>query len=219
MANSALRHDRHASAAGPKRLLLLLATQNADKTAQPAAFEERLGMMCVFGAELHANLAVGVDVGVTTEPYFHNKAAAIEESAFYGAPPGPEQVHLTGFDTLVRFLDTKYYPPQHTLAPLAPFLSRHRLRVTYRTGASWGDREEQARCLADLREGRREHEGGKREWADRVDMVEGRKEGEEVISSTRVRDAVRAGHLEVLPSLVTDGVREWIVGQKLYTED
>lgn len=159
---------------------------------------------------------MAVDVGVTTEPYFHDKAAAIDESKIYDPPP--EQVYLTGFDTLIRLLNPKYYPPEHTLAPLEPFLRRHRVRVTYRTGADWGEREVQGRYLRDLKEGRREHEGGKREWADRFELVEGRADGEEVVSSTRVRDAIKKGDKEALRGLVTEGVGEWIMQEKSYTE-
>jgi len=223
IATSALLHDRGAS---PKRLLLLLATQNADKAPKPAPFEHRLVMMTIFAEDLRAHLAqqvrleegeaVAVDVGVTTEPYFHDKAAAIDESKIYDPPP--EQVYLTGFDTLIRLLNPKYYPPEHTLAPLEPFLRRHRVRVTYRTGADWGEREVQGRYLRDLKEGRREHEGGKREWADRFELVEGRADGEEVVSSTRVRDAIKKGDKEALRGLVTEGVGEWIMQEKSYTE-
>jgi hypothetical protein len=31
-----------------------------------------------------------------------------------------EQVHLTGYDTLIRIFNSKYYPPEHTLKPLRP---------------------------------------------------------------------------------------------------
>ena len=186
-------------------------------------------MMTIFAQDLRAQFAgqaqgeeeedddeFAVDVGVTTLPYFHHKAAAIEESGLYPDPP-PEQVHLTGYDTLIRLLDPKYYPPGRTLAPLEGFLGRHRVRVTYRTGSEWGGREEQEKYLRDLREGKREGEGGRREWADRFEMVEGREAGEEVVSSTKVRDAVREGDMEALSKLVTDGVGEWIVQEGLYT--
>ncbi|KAI9877715.1 MAG: hypothetical protein M1830_003027 [Pleopsidium flavum] len=223
IATSAILHDHGAS---PRRLLLLLATQNADKAPKPASFEHRLAMMTIFAEDLRTHLAqkgrlkegeaVAVDVGVTTEPYFNDKAAAIDDSRAYDPPP--EQVHLTGFDTLVRLLNPKYYPPEHTLTPLEPFLGRHRVRVTYRTGADWGEREEQGKYLRDLKEGRREHEGGKKEWADRFELVEGRADGEEVVSSTRVRDAIKRGDKEALRGLVTDRVREWIMQEELYTE-
>lgn len=162
---------------------------------------------------------IGVDIGVTKLPYFIDKAKAIDESGEYEA--GTPQVHLTGFDTLIRILDPKYYPPTHTLEPLEPFLARHRLRVTYRTDDQWGARAAQDEYLAELGEGKREKEGGKREWVTegRIEMVEGRREGEEVVSSTRVREAVGNGDEALLKKLVTDGVADWILEEGLYRED
>ena len=162
---------------------------------------------------------VGIDIGVTKLPYFIDKALAIEESGSY--PAETTQVHLTGFDTLIRILDPKYYPPSHTLAPLEPFLGKHRLRVTYRTDDQWGAKAAQDKYLAELGEGRREKEGGKREWVTEgtIEMVEGRKEGEEIVSSTRVREAVRKGDRELLMKLVTGGVADWVLEAGLYKED
>src|SRR5277367_460709 len=49
IATSALSQD-HGPA--PKRLLLLLATQNADKAPKPASFEQRLVLMTIFANDL-----------------------------------------------------------------------------------------------------------------------------------------------------------------------
>lgn len=49
-------------------------------------------------------------------------------------------------------------------------------------------------------------------------MVEGRKEGEEVVSSTKVREAVKSDDREALRHLVTDGIAKYILKQKLYLE-
>jgi nicotinamide-nucleotide adenylyltransferase len=239
IATTALTHDRGAV---PKRLLLLLATQNADKPSKPASFEQRLVMMSIFAEDLRkayrSSTAAGVgkeesadtrkqskaeedelaiDIALTTHPYFIDKASAIAASGAY--PPETTQVHLIGYDTLIRLLDPKYYPPTHTLAPLEPFLGKHRLRVTYRTDADWGSRERQERYLKSLAEGEREQEGGRREWAQRIELVEGRREGEEVVSSTRVREAAKKGDRDTLRKLVTEGVAEWIMQEKLYVDD
>ena len=162
--------------------------------------------------------AIGVDIGVTKLPYFIDKATAIEDSGAY--PARTPQVHLTGFDTLIRILDPKYYPPAHTLEPLEPFLAKHRLRVTYRTDDQWGARAAQDEYLAEIGEGRREQEGAKREWVreGRIELVEGRAEGEEVVSSTRVREAVRDGDEVLLRKLVTAGVADWILEEGLYKD-
>ena len=211
------------------RLLLLLATQNADKPSKPASFEDRLVMMNLFAQDLHAQLrshqgghggsggnnTLSIDIGVTKKPYFIDKAAAIASSDSY--PESLEQVHLTGFDTLIRIFDAKYYPPEHTLRPLQPFLSRHRMRVTLRPDSDWGGREEQESFLSHLAQGGREDEGGKREWAAQITLVEGKKEGEEVVSSTKARDAAQQQNAETLKKQVTGSVSYWIISESLYS--
>ncbi|KAL2411162.1 hypothetical protein ABEF94_000287 [Exophiala dermatitidis] len=93
-----------------------------------------------------------IDIGITKEPYFTDKARCIDESNIYrnthdvnssttsgngtsasGGDAYIEQIHLTGFDTLIRIFTPKYYPNHHPpLSALQPFLSRHRLRATVR---------------------------------------------------------------------------------------
>jgi nicotinamide-nucleotide adenylyltransferase len=233
IATSALSQDHGRT---PKRLLLLLATQNADKAPKPASFEQRLTLMTIFandlrGAYISTSSArsrsssteeavedqPAIDIGVTKHPIFVDKASAIEASGFY--PPDTTQVHLTGYDTLIRILNPKYYPPTHTLAPLEPFLSKHRLRVTYRTDDDWGGRAEQEAYLKALADGERDAEGGRRDWAGRIELVEGRREGEEVVSSTRVREAVKSGDGDILRKLVSEGVADWVLQERLYADD
>lgn len=221
IATSALEDSRQ-----PSRLLLLLATQNADKPSKPASFEDRLVMMTMFAQDLRSHLQSQltsaspgelpeIDIGVTKKPYFVDKAAAIEESGLYAQ--GTEQVHLTGYDTLIRIFNPKYYPPTHTLQPLEPFLSRHRLRVTMRPDDEWGNREEQENYLQQLAQGGREQDGAKREWADRIQLVQGNKAGELPISSTRARQAAQSKD-QLLTSLVTESVASYVDSQNLYQE-
>jgi nicotinamide-nucleotide adenylyltransferase len=58
------------------------------------------------------------------------------------------------------------------------------------------------------------------EWAagGRIVMCDGRKGGEETISSTKVRDAAKKGNKELLGRLVSRGVAEWILDENLYLE-
>lgn len=219
IATSALSHDKGLE---PKRLLLLLATQNADKAPKPASFEQRLVMMELFSQDLIKlvkqdkaleSTDTVVDIGLTKLPYFSDKARSIDEAKVYENEP--QQVHLTGFDTLIRIFNPKYYD-ENSLSSLQPFLSRHRLCVTYRVDDSWGGKAEQDEYLETLRSGGREDEGGKREWAERIDLVEG---SETIISSTKVREACKQGDRDALSKLVTKGVADFALTEQLYLGD
>ena len=188
-------------------------------------------MMSIFAEEMVRGIAadvgaegVVVDVGVTKEARFVDKARVIEECGVYssiddkGRRHPTEQVHLTGFDTLVRLLDIKYYPPNHNLTPLEELFEKHRVRVTRRTGDAWGGREEQDEYMMKLKKGQMEDNGGKREWAERIELVEGRQEGEEIVSSTRVREASKKRDDVVLMKLVAAEVAGWILDEKLYVD-
>lgn len=181
---------------------------------------------------------IPVDIGLTKHPYFHEKSAAIASSPEYDfapARPDPatttvatEQIFLAGYDTLIRIFNPKYYVPpvavQGGAAPeegsqttpmqsaLGPFLARARLRVTMRTDADWGGREEQIRYVEGLLAGDElEKVGGKKEWARRVEMVEGLDATDGlVLSSTEARKAVAAEDWERLRRLVGAGVAELI---------
>ncbi len=157
-----------------------------------------------------------IDVGLIKQPYFHDKAAAVDESDVY--PGTPQQVHLIGFDTLVRIFNTKYYPPDHNLRVLKPFLSKHRVRATYRTDDEWGNRQEQDQYVQDLADGNRTFEGAERGWAQQLTLVEGRQEGEDIVSSTLARKAAKNDPAS-LDKYVMPTVRDWIFSEKLYSEE
>lgn len=162
-----------------------------------------------------------VDVGVTKKPYFHDKAIAIDDSGSYKSPEtgaGPEQVYLIGFDTLIRLLDSKYYSPEQSLHALDPFFEKHRIRVTPRTDEGYGGRDEQALYVRALADGKREDEGGRKEWASKIELVEGRRAGEETVSSTKVREAVGKGDHEALGRFVTERVMHFILDYRLYVD-
>ena len=163
--------------------------------------------------------SIGVDIAVTKLPIFVDKVEEIEKSGVYGDPGEVEQVHLIGFDTLVRLLDTKYYPPRHTLEPLEKLFGSHRVRVTKRTGDNWGGVLEQDRYVRKLVDGEREEEGWKKQWVEKTELVEGRQADEEVISSTKVREAVKAGDRSMLEKAVSQEVAKWIFDEGLYKED
>lgn len=219
IATSALREKPDC----PARLLLLLATQNADKPAKPASFEDRLVMMELFAHDLLSHLQSSqqqqeqqlpqIDIGVTRQPYFVDKAAEIETSGVY--PPSLEQVHLTGYDTLIRIFNPKYYPPEHTLQPLTPFLSQHRLRVTMRPNDEWGNQEEQQSFLINLAQGGRASEGGRPEWAQRIQLVQGSRPEDPPVSSTKAREAIQQDP-GLLETLVPPRVQDFLLRETPY---
>jgi len=195
--------------------------------------EHRLVMMTIFAEDLLKSLSreskegsgIAVDIGITKLPYFIDKCAAITSSGIYQSDPSQtgeppiEQVHLIGYDTLVRLLDTKYYPLQHTLAPLNGLFQHHRLRVTYRQADDWGSREEQDAYLRSLKEGKMADKGGRREWADKIVMVAGKQAGEQAISSTRVREAVEEKDEERVREFCTAGVARYILEEGVYPRE
>ena len=242
--SSAQRQGQHEQST---RLLLLLATENADKAPKPTGFADRLVMMVLMAQSLQRSLAtarsgadaaqpgrseldtdIEVDIGVTKKPYFMDKAAAIDESGIYYSPSGgdasveatPEQTHLTGFDTLTRIFDPKYYPSELGLAALAPFLEKHRVRAMLRTGegGKYGEREAQEGWLEGL--AGEEAKGFKRGWLERVELVDD-EEVREVkgVSSTRVREGVKAEDWGLVRDLVGQEVEGWIRERGLYAEE
>ena len=188
-------------------------------------FAEELVELVTTSDEMgHTEGDVIVDVGVTKEARFIDKARILEAQEEYtdhdnnDTAKTVEQVHLIGFDTLIRLLDTKYYPPKHNLEPLEDLFAKHRVRVTRRTDDAWGGREEQDQYVREIAEGQKEADGPRKEWAQKIDLVDGKEEGEETISSTKVREAAKAVDEEALKKLVTDGVARWILDEKLYLE-
>jgi nicotinamide-nucleotide adenylyltransferase len=191
---------RSSSSTTKPRVLLLLAVQNADKAPSPASFPTRLAMMESFGHGIMEKADIdGVDIGVTTKPYFPDKASAIEETY-----PGMGQVFLVGYDTLIRVFDAKYYPEGKMDSVVRPFLAKTSLRVTLRTDGKWGGKEEQEAFWQRL-------EAWQRKEVELVDGVGG------AVSSSRVRDKVCRG--EDVRELIDEGVQWWINETNLYIED
>jgi nicotinamide-nucleotide adenylyltransferase len=85
------------------------------------------------------------------------------------------------------------------------------------SSSEYGNVEEQAAFLENLRNGGLEKEGFERAWVDQIDMVLGN-EGTGV-SSTRVRKAAKEGDWDTVGKLCTDGVAGWVKEMGLYEED
>ncbi|KAF2490814.1 Nucleotidylyl transferase [Lophium mytilinum] len=237
LATSALR-DSSPTDATPHRLLLLFATQNADKAPSPASYTHRLALMTLFAEDLSHSLAsssspstselssIPIDIGLTTAPYYTDKSAAIattEPPAYFSYPV---HVHLVGFDTLIRFCNPKYYPNHSPpLSALAPFFEAgHKLRVTERpadasdaSSDAYGSVESQRGYVDNLAQGGLEEEGFRKEWARQIDLV-GAAEGTGV-SSTRVRRAAADGQWGAVEQLCTKGVSAYVREGGLYGDE
>ncbi|KAF3039170.1 hypothetical protein E8E12_005286 [Didymella heteroderae] len=220
----------------PYRLLLLFSTQNADKAPSPASFVQRIALMTIFAEDFSRSLKMGsagtelsdlsIDIGLTKEPYYSDKSIAIRDTSppFYSSEP--IHVHLIGYDTLIRFCNPKYYPKYDPpLSALKPFFDDgHKLRVTQRptdpndkSSNEFGTVEAQQKYVNDLKNGTREKDGFRPEWADNIDMVEA---NDSVgVSSTRVRGAAKDGNWDLVEELCTEGVAAWLRDQALYSED
>ncbi|KAB8621928.1 hypothetical protein FH972_026037 [Carpinus fangiana] len=210
---------------GPHRLLLLFSVHNADKSPAPATFEQRLAMMMLFAEDIVTRMQAArnklpeadIDVGLTTKPYYNDKSTAIEMDGVYEGTP--EHVHLVGYDTFVRIFEPKYYamhsPP---LSALASYFNRHGLRVTLRPEEKWGGNEEQAKFWEKLRDGDMEGDGGKSEWADKIEVVESDAEGVGV-SSTQVREAAEHAQWDKVRRMCTESVGPWVHEMKPYEAD
>lgn len=166
-----------------------------------------------------------VDIAVTKCARFVDKAAAVaeaysrqtvgeegditvakEKEAF---KKGPEQTYLTGYDTLVRLLDKKYYPDSKGgMEVLHSFWETSKVVVMARDG--YGGVEEMEALIQGLKEERPE-------WAERIKVVEASEKAVGV-SSTVVRRAVKEGDEEVLGRCLTAEVREWVKERRLYEE-
>lgn len=216
LARNALLNDNGTK---PVRMMFLLATENADKKPKPAQFEDRLVMMSLMAGRVGDEFPdIPVDVAVTKKPFFMDKAASIDEARIYGSA---QQVHLTGYDTIVRIFNAKYYPDDLKLRVLEPFLEKHRLRVCYRLSGEEGsseaekDKNEQDAYVEGIGDGSRAAEGMKKEWRKAIELVD---DANEVrgISSTNARKAAVQGNAETLEDLLGADVAEYVLDQKLY---
>ena len=176
---------------------------------------------------------LAIDIALTTFPYFHDKSAAIASSEFYSGHgvESPEQLFLAGFDTLIRIFNPKYYKPPvpeegiydaHETpmqSALDPFLGRARLRITMRTDDDWGGKDEQLAYVDSMLHGDElENVGGRKEWASRVELVEGIQADEGAVSSTLARNAAKQEDWKALRSSVSEPVATYIQSQGLYSE-
>ena len=198
-----------------KFLLLLLATQNADKTIKPAAFEDRLVMMTLMANDLNKKYPTAVvDVGITKEPFFHKKASCIDSAGTYAKM---QQTHAVGFDSLLRIFDKKYYG-EEGFEVIRPFLEKHKVRATLRTDDEWGDEAEQRGFVNKILDGSREEEGIPKAWGESIELVPGKSAGEVVVSSTQAREAAQVGDRTKLERMVIGEIADYVLDRGLYKD-
>jgi nicotinamide-nucleotide adenylyltransferase len=164
---------------------------------------------------------VGVDVGVTTTPYYTDKSVAIASTNQY--PDHPKHIHIVGYDTLIRIANPKYYPSHSPpLSALGPFFSAgHGFLTTQRpydpsdeSSKDFGTEQEQTEFLDELRRGGKEELGFKSEWTKQIQMLPpGEGQG---VSSSRIRAAVKAGRWDEAGKLCTPSVLQWVRLRYLY---
>ena len=172
-------------------------------------------MMLEFAEDMSAKLSdeTVVDVGLTDKPYYNDKSAAIDESEAY--PSAPLHIHLTGYDTFIRIFNPKYYsghsPP---LSALNGFFAKHGLFVMLRPDGE-SDERKQREYLEDIRQGKLEKDGAKKEWAHRIRLAPSSEEAVDV-SSTKVREAMTSGDEHTLRKFCTPRVADWVSSNGLY---
>ena len=190
------------TAAPGARILLLLATKNADKPAAPASFEDRLEMMHRLAGALQTR---NIDIAITKHSLFVAKAADIAREY-----RGASQTYPMGFDTLVRVLDAKYYTGPEGMHVLDDFFGgANRVLCQLRGEGLDAQRE----YFENLRRG--DVAGCRREWADKIDVVEAGPD----ISSSAARETVAKGNSAALEEMLTAEVVEWVKSRGLYVKD
>ena len=204
----------------PFRLLLLFSVHNATKAPAPAAFEQRLAMMYLSAIDFvdlcQNEQDFEVDVGITSEPYYSDKSAAIDESTAYGSGE-VKHVHLIGHDTFLRFLDPKYYNAVPPLSALDEFFGKHGLRMTLRPDSA-NQVEQQKESWNAIARGDLEPQGGKSSWAKSIEVVEANDEYSDM-SSTAVRKACEKGDWSTVEKLCTRRMTQWLQDFQLFTRD
>ncbi|WVQ79427.1 hypothetical protein IAT38_001525 [Cryptococcus sp. DSM 104549] len=199
--------------------LLLFSARNVSKTLKPtdATPVQRLEMMSLLAEDLRAaHQDEVVAVGLINEPTFVGKAGIIRSWLDEHAQEADvDLTFLVGTDTLVRIFDPAFYPPGEMGSKLEklfrpPPEGYGAQVVSARRGTSAEDR-----VLEDELLDREDVRG----WVEKgqVRMLGSGEEGWEEVSSTRVREAVKADDKEGLKKLVGGSIGEYIAQEGLYS--
>ncbi|KAJ7126747.1 hypothetical protein C8R44DRAFT_779441 [Mycena epipterygia] len=202
--------------------IYLLSVRNADKSLKPtdASYVQRLEMMLLLAQDSSPTHQVAI--GIIDEPTFVGKASkllAFMEQRLSGlgfAPPRPQLTFLLGFDTLERLLSPRYYGSSPTdpeaedkmFSSLHTFLSpeHDNARVVCARRASSSSAEAATLTLAE------------RFLSKQRIVLTNIGEAEQTYSSTAVRNALRRRDDHSWKDMVSPGVKEYIIQQRLYAE-
>lgn len=199
--------------------LLLFSHKNVDKVLGPgdATPKQRIEMMLLLREEVERRTGQSCAVGICGEPTFVGKSRVIHDylasssSSATESAQGNEDITLTfliGTDTLTRFFNPRYYPPDQMDSQLSAFFAPSpqgdgSVLVSARRGT---DREVEDEVL------RRDAVKPLAEKG-RVRLLDLGDEGMDV-SSTMIREAVRSG--KSLADLTIPSIEQYVEQQGLY---
>lgn len=198
-----------------KRVLLLLSIENADKSSQPASFEERLEMMIQFAKYVEVKFNVCVDVALTTKPKFVDKLAVIKGSyvPVVKCDTNPGVVFLVGFDTLIRILNPKYYLPNSLLRALSDFFTSSFLFCLLRS-SDLMSLEQQCDYIVNLSRG--SILDVPVSWSKRIFLVNDKQKlTASYVSSSRIRQDIKEKNYEWKECVIPD-TESYIIAKHLY---
>ncbi|CCD22188.1 nicotinamide-nucleotide adenylyltransferase NDAI_0A00280 [Naumovozyma dairenensis CBS 421] len=183
-------------------VLLLLSTNNADKAPTPAAFPNRMEMMCLMANLLSENENISVSVAITIFGKFIDKTEIIKTD-FYPTSEG-DIVYLVGFDTIIRIFDPKYYLPITVLEALEIFMEEVEFCCLTRIGSD--QLMKQLSYSADILAGKYEPIIP-RQWGARIHVLSN-DERYSSVSSSEIRELVNTGRDK---SILTDKLPDKII--------
>ncbi len=185
-----ISHLELGSYAGHNSLLLLLATQNADKPMQPASLEHRVKMMKLLAKSFHR-----CGIALTKHAYFVDKARAIENHY-----PDKKQTFIVGYDTLVRIFDRKYDADGDMELKLGCFFEHGHGLVSILRGADQNQQEHFSNNIPDR-------------WREQIRFVPVLGDS---TSSTAARNAIASKDWSELKALVPLDIANFIQTNNLY---
>ncbi|KAJ7170933.1 hypothetical protein C8R43DRAFT_981610 [Mycena crocata] len=201
----------------------LLSVRNADKSIKStdASYIQRLEMMLLLGQDSGVN-SNQVAIAIIDEPTFVGKSSkllAFLELRLSGlgfTPPRPQLTFLLGFDTLERVFAPRYYGA----SPTDPDAEAHMFSSLHKFFSAEHDN---ARVVCARRVPASAEEATTLALADRFlskqrVVLTDIGETEQTYSSTAVRNAIGRRDDHSWKNMVSPGVKEYIVKERLYTD-